>query len=169
MLDKTKKVQQSLLYNAMQTCQRTWNIWFWQSIFYAHTVIATVFTEVLRVNCDAAQKHTLGRIQGSYVTWAGPWRTWFYYTGPVTHIASPSASFRRTLEDMQRGTEPDWTAVRQAFPPVNPVHRNAQWCEMSPEACGVEMGERAPNVTHATLISTSINYHNWHDGCHWIL
>lgn len=54
-----------------------WDMWFWQSILYAHTVIATVFTGVLRVNCVAAQKHTLGCIQGSYMTWAGPWRTWF--------------------------------------------------------------------------------------------
>lgn len=119
MLGKTNNVQQSLLYNVMQTCQRNWDIWFWQSILYAHTVIATVFTGLLRVNREAAQKHTLGCIQGSYVTWASPWRTWFYYTGPVTHIASPSASFRRTLEDVQRGKEPDWMAVRQVFPPVN--------------------------------------------------
>lgn len=120
MLGKTNNVQQSLLYNVMQTCQRTWDIWFWQSeILYAHTVIATIFTGLLRVNRDAAQKHTLGCIQGSYVTWASPWQTWFYYTGPVTHIASPSASFRRTLEDVQRGKEPDWTAVRQVFRPVN--------------------------------------------------
>lgn len=100
-------------------CQRTRDVWFWQSILYAHTAIASAFTGVQRVNCDAAQRHTLGCIQGSHVTWAGPRWTWFYYTDPVTHVASPSASFRRLLEDMQRGKEPDWMAVRQVFPPVN--------------------------------------------------
>lgn len=81
---------------AMETCQRTWDVWFWHRILYAQTVFSTVFTGVLRVNRDAAQKHIYW---GHMWPWTSPWRTWFYYTGPVTHIASPSASFRRTLED----------------------------------------------------------------------
>lgn len=79
-----------------------------------------------------------GTYTGSYVTWAGPCRTWFYYTGPVTHIASASASFRRTLEDKQDGKEPDWTAVRQVFPPVN--HRPPKCSMMRDVSRGAQGG-----------------------------
>lgn len=68
-----------------------------------------------------------GCMLGSYVTWAGPWWTWFYYTGPVSQTASQSASFRKRLgesEDTHWETKPDWTAVRQVFPPVNHSPQN---------------------------------------------
>lgn len=115
---------------AMPTCQRIWDIWSWQNIFHTHTVISvTRWLFWLQSWASAVMpcRDTGGCILGSYVTWAGPWWTWFYYTDPVSQTASQSASFRERLgesEDARWEKEPDWTAVRQVFPPVNHSPQN---------------------------------------------
>lgn len=117
---------------AMPTCQRIWDIWLWQNILHTHTVISVTLAFF---GCSPERRLWFlaetrkGCILGSYVTWAGPWWTWFYYTGPVSQTTSQSASFQeegweRVETHMQREREPEWTAVRQVFPPVNHSPQN---------------------------------------------
>lgn len=117
-----------------------------------------------------------GCMLGSYVTWAGPWWTRFYYTGPVSQTASQSASFRKkawrewrhTLREgarLNRGKTSIPSSQSQSTEPL-------KWCRISQEACRVELGAGGPNVALATKKSVPVNYHKWHDdleNCYWTL
>lgn len=89
--------------------------------YFCHTLLVLVAAPLF----SAAMRRgdTEGHILGSYVTWAGPRWTQFYYTGPVSQTASQSAAFRKKglerVKTCSAKKEPDWTAVRQVFPPVN--------------------------------------------------
>lgn len=119
-----------------------------------------------------------GCILGSYVTWAGPWWTWFYYTGPVSQTTSQSASFQeegweRVETHMQWREGAGMNGSKTSIPSSQSQSTEPlKWCRMSQEACRVELGEGGPNVTVPTLKSVPVNYHKWHDGlekCYWTL
>lgn len=120
---------------AMPTRQRIWDIWLWQNIFHTHTVISVTLWSffgcrpVHRLWCSAERETRRDVYRGSYATWAGPWWTRFYYTGPVSQTASRSVSFGgKSWERVKTRAErrsPRCTAVRQVFPPVN---HNPQNC-----------------------------------------
>lgn len=128
------------------TCQRITDIWLWQNIFqiflsYSGFSFSFCFFFFLVV---VLSRDTQGCIPGSYVTWAGPWWTRFYYTSPVSHIASQSASLRR------KKAEREWRHTARGRPngrktripcsqsqPTEPL----KWCRISPEACRVELSE----------------------------
>lgn len=99
---------------------------FWLRLNIFHTVISVtlwLFSPLQSWASSVMQSRDAeGCILGSCVTWAGPWWTWFYYAGPVSQIASQSVSGRgweRVKTHTEREGGPDWTAVRQVFPPVN--------------------------------------------------
>lgn len=99
-------------------------------------------------------RNTEGCILGSYVTWASPWWTRFYYTGPVSQTVSQFQGKR--LGETHWAKEPHWTSERQVFPPVN-HNPQLKWCRISQEDCRVELGEGGPNVTLATQRSVPVN------------
>lgn len=68
---------------------------WWQNILHTHTVISVTLGLHSRISTAMPRGDKEGHILGSYVTWAGPWWTWFYYTGPVSQAASQPASLRK--------------------------------------------------------------------------
>lgn len=104
-------------------------------------------------------RHTEGCILGSYVTWAGPWWTWFYYTGPVSQTASQSVSFRKRLGEW-RHTQREGTRLNGSKTSIPSSQSQStellKWCRISQGTCGVELGEGGPNVkTRYTVVDSS--------------
>lgn len=160
----------------MPTCQRILDIWFWQNILHAHTVISVTpklfLAAVLSINCDAVWRH--GGTYTGVICDLG----WPLVNTVLLHWSCQSDS--QSVSQFQEKAWREWRhAVRKgawlnggktSIPSSQSQSTETlKWCGISPEAYIVELGERGLNVTLATLKSEPVNYHKWHDDCYWIL
>lgn len=136
--------------------------------YFCHTLAALV--AFLGINCDAAWRH--GRTYSGVICDLG----WSLVNMVLLHWSCQSDS--QSASQFEEKARREWRHAGQERSLTErqedkyslqsiTVHRNAQWCGISPEACRLELGERGPNVTLATLKSVPVNYHKRHDDHCW--